>query len=92
MADCESSARRLLAAIAGPVEVDGRQLFLTASIGIALNPTDADGADTLLRRADEAMYVAKHTGRNQFVLWADGAEEPANEAPVPWLIGEKRAA
>ncbi len=68
--ECEASASRLLAAIAKPIQVDGHELSLTASIGIARHPRDAEDADTLLRCADKAMYAAKQTGRNRFVLWA----------------------
>jgi diguanylate cyclase (GGDEF)-like protein len=46
----------------------------TVSIGVALYPSDGDAADLLLRRADQALYRAKHQGRNQVVLF---------EAPVP---------
>jgi diguanylate cyclase (GGDEF)-like protein/PAS domain S-box-containing protein len=66
--ECEVAATRLLQALSAPIETDGVQVSLSASIGVALYPADADEADNLLRLADEAMYVAKRGGRNQFSL------------------------
>jgi len=71
--ECEHSAQRLLYAISEPVSVDGHQVMLSASIGIALYPSDASTADSLLRCADEAMYAAKHNGRNQYMYFGNGA-------------------
>jgi predicted signal transduction protein with EAL and GGDEF domain len=55
-------ARRILAAIARPIVVEGVSFALTASIGVALAPDDARTIDALLRRSDEAMYRAKEAG------------------------------
>jgi len=44
--------------------IDGRELIVTASVGIATYPDDANNADTLLRYSDSAMYHAKDIGRN----------------------------
>ncbi|MFW6641376.1 putative bifunctional diguanylate cyclase/phosphodiesterase [Nocardiopsis algeriensis] len=52
-------AARLRCALAEPVRIDGMDLDLGASIGIALFPDDADSFEHLLQRADVAMYVAK---------------------------------
>jgi diguanylate cyclase (GGDEF)-like protein len=51
--------QRLTDAFTNPFSIDGHDLKLTASIGRATFPADADGADTLLRRADAAMFDAK---------------------------------
>lgn len=66
--ECEHLTRRILKEIAEPIDVKGHSFSLSASIGIALYPNDADDADSLLRYADEAMYTAKRTGRNQYVF------------------------
>lgn len=71
----ESSAQRLLKSIAEPVDIGECRVMLSASIGVALYPDDADDADSLLRCAGEAMYTAKRTGRNQFVLFGNDARE-----------------
>lgn len=73
--ECEFSAQRLLKAIAEPVDVGEHRVMLSASIGIALHPADADDADNLLRCADEAMYIAKRSGRNQFVFFGNDARQ-----------------
>jgi len=61
-------AQRLLAAVSRPVNVKGRALEVTASIGIACYPEDGEDSDILLRNADAAMYRAKELGRNGFQL------------------------
>jgi diguanylate cyclase (GGDEF)-like protein/PAS domain S-box-containing protein len=61
-------AQRLLAAVSRPVNVKGRALEVTASIGIACYPEDGEDSDILLRNADAAMYRAKELGRNGFHL------------------------
>jgi diguanylate cyclase (GGDEF)-like protein len=66
----ESIARPLLAVIAPPLIVRGRQLHLTASIGIALFPKDGQSADELLKSADSAMVKAKAAGGNTFHFYA----------------------
>ena len=67
----EEKARKILTAVAAPFEIDGRQLFVTTSIGIALFPTHGDDAESLLKNADNAMYRAKESGRNTFRLYDD---------------------
>ncbi|GAP38699.1 diguanylate cyclase [Piscinibacter sakaiensis] len=55
-------AERLLAALQRPMTIDGHRIVVGASIGIARPPADGSDAATLLRRADQAMYVAKARG------------------------------
>jgi diguanylate cyclase (GGDEF)-like protein len=57
------SARRLLAALSAPLDIDNQQLFLTASIGIALSATGYIGPEEALRDADIAMHRAKSLGK-----------------------------
>ena len=59
-------AQRLLATVAAPVQLGAHTLQLTASIGMALYPHDGSDTDTLLRRADMAMYEAKGRGGDQW--------------------------
>ncbi|HTY98444.1 MAG TPA: EAL domain-containing protein, partial [Rhodocyclaceae bacterium] len=54
---------RILEAVAAPHLVDGRQLAVSASIGVTFYPEDNADPDTLLRHADHAMYQAKSLGR-----------------------------
>ncbi len=48
---------------------DGTELQVTASMGLSFFPDDAGDAQTLLKHADEAMYAAKHQGRNTFQIY-----------------------
>lgn len=59
-------AAKLLAAAAAPVDVQGHEVALTASAGIAVFPGDGDDAAALVRHADTAMYAAKAAGKQQF--------------------------
>ncbi len=61
-------AHKLLTVIARPFEMEGQNLTVTASLGIASFPEDGDESETLLRNADAAMYRAKELGRNNFQL------------------------
>jgi len=66
--DAAKIARKLLEAVAVPVRVEGHELYVTTSIGIALHPGDGDTAELLLKNADSAMYRAKELGRNGYQL------------------------
>ncbi len=68
VADAAKIAQKLLDTIAEPVRVDGHELYVTTSIGIALFPNDGDTAESLLKNADSAMYRAKELGRNSYQL------------------------
>jgi diguanylate cyclase (GGDEF)-like protein/PAS domain S-box-containing protein len=58
------AAQRLLATLEAPLLVEGQELFVSASIGIAIYPSDGQDATALLKNADSAMYRAKAAGRN----------------------------
>jgi diguanylate cyclase (GGDEF)-like protein/PAS domain S-box-containing protein len=59
-------AEKVLDAIRHPFVIQGRELFVTASIGIAISPHDGDDGETLVKNADAAMYRAKEIGRNNY--------------------------
>mgnify|MGYP000889279855 CR=1 FL=1 len=63
-AQAQAVARGLQERLREPMRVDGRDIYLGASIGIALSPQHAQDADTLVRYADMAMYAAKLAGRD----------------------------
>ena len=67
--DAVDVAERVLAALRRPVQIAGKDMFVSTSIGIAV---DAPGArvDQLLRNADLAMYTAKRLGKNRYELFA----------------------
>jgi diguanylate cyclase (GGDEF)-like protein len=66
--DISVIAQKLLASVGRPLQVEGRALQITASIGVATYPSDGEDAESLLRNADTAMYRAKEVGRNNFQL------------------------
>jgi diguanylate cyclase (GGDEF)-like protein len=57
-------ARRFVEALNEPFDLEGREVYLGVSVGIAICPSDGDDMDALLRSADMAMYRAKSEGRN----------------------------
>jgi len=67
--ECMQTIRRLLDAIAAPYYIDQQTIQISASIGITLYPFDDADTDTLMRHADQAMYIAKQSGRNRFHLF-----------------------
>ena len=64
--DCESILKRVLVGSSELIMIKGRQLQVTISIGVTLYPDDNCDADTLLRHADQSMYVAKNAGKNNY--------------------------
>ena len=78
-ADCATLARRLIAALRQPFELEGRRIEIAASIGIALYPEHGTG-HKLIGHADAAMYAAKHAGGNTFVLFEPHMDaDPLNQ-------------
>ena len=68
--DVDQIAEKILSSLSRPMDVVGRDVFVTASIGVSLYPRDGDHGEILLRYADMAMYRVKEHGRNsvrQFV-------------------------
>ena len=64
--EAAAGATRIMAALAEPFRVQGMDVPMTASLGLALYPEDGLDFDTLLQKADTAMYQAKAAGRNHF--------------------------
>ena len=79
-------AERVLAKLAQPFFVQGHEVFMTASMGIAYYPNDASNVIDLIRNADAALYHAKKSGGNQYAWY-----EPAmNEASVERLMTKSK--
>jgi diguanylate cyclase (GGDEF)-like protein/PAS domain S-box-containing protein len=74
--DCEPILERLLLAASEPVTIGNVVLNVSASIGVTLYPQDNVDADLLIRHADQAMYVAKASGKNRYHLF-DTAQDDA---------------
>jgi len=67
--DAAATARKLLHALDRPFLLQGHQARITASIGISVYPFDGDDVETLIKRADGAMYRAKTGHRNDYRFW-----------------------
>ena len=74
-ADAIALARRLIEAVCQPYEIDGHQVIIGTSIGIAVGPMDGTTPEQLMRNADLALYRAKGDGRGTFHFF-----EPAMDA------------
>jgi diguanylate cyclase (GGDEF)-like protein/PAS domain S-box-containing protein len=64
--DAEQTASKVIDVLGQPYEIQGHEVVVGASIGIAIAPGDGDAADALLRNADMALYRAKGDGRGRF--------------------------
>lgn len=72
-------AGNIVSVLAEPFDIQGHRLEVTASVGIALYPHDADELGTLMQRADTAMYQAKEAGRNDYRFYDSSMSAEAAE-------------
>ncbi len=78
-AGAEKTARRVAEALAAPCRIDGRDLNVTASIGVALAPADGDDAHVLIKSAGRAMHSCKHAGGNGMRYFAPEMDRELQE-------------
>jgi predicted signal transduction protein with EAL and GGDEF domain len=69
--ECGLVGDKIIDALAEPVEFEGRSLHISPSIGICLYPDDGADVESLMRKADAAMYQAKAAGRNNYQFYAE---------------------
>lgn len=67
--DIETLCQRIASEISRPFIVNGNEVYISVSMGIALAPQDAMNASDLIRLSDIALYKAKNTGRNNWVFY-----------------------
>ncbi len=77
--DALTIATKLLDAVSEPMRVEGHDLYITTSIGVALFPDDGDSAEVLLQNADQAMYRAKELGRSVVQLCTAAMNDRAHD-------------
>ena len=80
--DAQIVAQKILDALRPAFEVDGHEIYITASIGIACCPPSGEVAEMLLQRADVAMYSAKSLGKDTFQLYMPEMDAVAYERMV----------
>jgi len=73
--ELEEALRRVLQRLSALYTITEQPISISASIGVTLYPNDNGDADTLLRHADHAMYLAKEAGKNRFILFNPVLEE-----------------
>lgn len=81
--EATESANRIIEAMKEHFIVDGHEVFLTLSIGIVFYPFENDGADSLLQKADVAVYLAKKAGRNTYRFYSP---ENSNDAVIHFSL------
>ena len=77
--DVERVAQCILKILAEPFHLGDEVVYISASIGITLCPDDANNVESLLKNADQAMYVAKNLGRNQSSYFTSALQDVAQE-------------
>lgn len=75
--DAARAAQRILEALSLPFQLEKDRVFITASIGIAMQPHDGDDAETLIKNADAAMYHAKALDKNNYQFYKKSLNESA---------------
>jgi len=77
--EAQKVANRILMSLAEPFVISMQELYVSASIGIAMYPEDGETAGELLKNADIAMYHAKKLGRNNFQYYSSKLNEESAE-------------
>ncbi len=73
----ERIAQNIILRLAAPFQLHQEMAYVSASVGITLYPNDAQNIDSLIKNADQAMYLAKNSGRNRFSYFTAALQEAA---------------
>lgn len=80
--DAAKAAQRIIDALKPAFYLEGHELYISSSIGIALYPYDGTDAQTLLKNADAALYRVKEQGRNGYQIYTPAINSKASELLV----------
>jgi len=75
--DVTTVAQKIQKSITKPFAINNRDFYVTSSVGVSIYPFDGDDAETLLQKADFAMYKAKSSGKNNYHLFNDSNDSSA---------------
>ncbi|MCG3115519.1 MAG: EAL domain-containing protein [Candidatus Manganitrophus sp. SA1] len=78
-ADSFRVSQKILDSLSKPFQLEGQEVFVSASIGIAISPYDGAEIDLLMKHADTAMYRAKEQGGNNYQLYAPAMNQHATK-------------
>jgi diguanylate cyclase (GGDEF)-like protein len=78
--DAQMMAQRIMTAMKNPIELAGRRMVMTTSIGISLFPEDGNSTEALLKNADLALYQSKGKGRNSAHFFSEDLRSKASLA------------
>ena len=73
--EAEDITRQIIKTVSEPVIIEGNELFISPSIGIAVYPFDEDNVNSLLKKANSAMAKAKKAGRNTFRYFTESSRQ-----------------
>ncbi|QOR68187.1 EAL domain-containing protein [Cytobacillus suaedae] len=73
--ETKTIAKRILSVLEQPISIYDKNYFVTSSIGISFSPEDGIDIETLIKKADTAMYVVKHSGKNNFLFFHPDMEK-----------------
>ncbi|WNB76715.1 bifunctional diguanylate cyclase/phosphodiesterase [Methylomonas koyamae] len=90
IASAERVAQSILRTLAEPFQLKNKVAYLSASVGITLYPQDAEKIDALIKNADQAMYAAKHQGRNRYCYFTPAMHAAAHKRML--IAGDLRSA
>ena len=71
MQEAVQVAEKIVHLLSEPLPIDEQNIYISTSMGISLYPEDGTTLETLVKKADQAMYYAKQYGRNQFAFYFD---------------------
>ncbi len=91
IADCATLARRLIEAFSEPLEINGRKVTLSGSVGVAMYPDHGDH-DQLVIHADAAMYTAKRAGGGTYALFESHMDDGGHALEQLNLLSDLRHA